>query len=286
MCISVIDVTHPEQPAVITQIKVEAEFIRCNSLGLVGNTLVVAHQTEKAGQAGAGLDVYDIANPNAPQKLFRLRHSGPHSRGVHFVWSTDGRYAYLSTGARDFTPHNPSDDQFLMIVDVSDPRHPHETGRWWLPGTRQGDTAPPPPARVAVRCGDPHAFPRCPRGQTGSRLCRLDRWRLDDPRHRRHGASKADRAPIVAVGRQWICAHRAADRVARHCHTDRGSNGGQMQGLAEAQLGVGHQRRAAPISARGLPACARPGCIVQGRRPLRCAQHRHEPADRHVSRTQ
>ncbi|MGH7014269.1 MAG: LVIVD repeat-containing protein [Stellaceae bacterium] len=54
----------------------------------------------------------------------------------------------LSTGAADFTPRNPKDDQFLMIVDVSDPRHPREVGRWWLPGTRDGDAAPPPP-RVA-----------------------------------------------------------------------------------------------------------------------------------------
>ena len=56
-----------------------------------------------------------------PKKLSHFDTSGPHSRGVHFVWFTDGRYAYLSTGARDFTPHNPSDDQFLMIVDVSRP---------------------------------------------------------------------------------------------------------------------------------------------------------------------
>jgi hypothetical protein len=148
MCVSVLDVTHPEQPTVITQFKVEAQYIRCNSLGLAGNTLVVAHQTEKVGQDGAGLDVYDIADPKAPMKLAHFDTSGPHSRGVHFVWFTDGRYAYLSTGARDFTSRNKLDDQFLMIVDVSDPRHPREAGRWWLPGTREGDSAPPPP-RVA-----------------------------------------------------------------------------------------------------------------------------------------
>jgi hypothetical protein len=145
MCMSVIDVTHPDRPTIITQIKVEAQFIRCNSLGLAGNTLVVAHQTENVGQAGAGLDVYDIADPRNPAKLAHFDTSGPHSRGVHFVWFTDGRYAYLSTGARDFTPRNKLDDQFLMIVDVSDPHHPHEAGRWWLPGTREGDKEPPPP---------------------------------------------------------------------------------------------------------------------------------------------
>ena len=35
-----------------------------------------------------------------------------------------------------------------MIVDMHDPAHPTEAGRWWLPGTRVGDKEPPPP-RVA-----------------------------------------------------------------------------------------------------------------------------------------
>ena len=119
MCVSVLDVSHPEQPTIITQFKVEAPNVRCNSLGLAGNTLVVAHQTEKVAEAGAGIDMYDIADPKAPKKLAHFDTSGPHSRGVHFVWFTDGHYAYLSTGARDFTPQNKLDDQFLMIVDVA-----------------------------------------------------------------------------------------------------------------------------------------------------------------------
>lgn len=149
MCLSVIDVTKPEAPAVITQIPVEADFVRCNSLGLAGDTLVVAHQTEKPGQGHAGIDVYDVADPAHLNKLSHFDTSGPHSRGVHFAWFTDGRYAYLSTGARDFTPHNQKDDQFLMIVDLSDPKQPKEAGRWWMPGTRVGDQASEPP-RVAT----------------------------------------------------------------------------------------------------------------------------------------
>ncbi|HLI13102.1 MAG TPA: hypothetical protein VKY65_16030 [Alphaproteobacteria bacterium] len=145
MCFSVLDVTRPEQPAVIAQIPVEASHLRCNSLGLAGDVLVVAHQTQKVGQKDAGLNIYGIADPQHPALLSHFDTSGPHSRGVHFVWFTDGHYAYLSTGARNFTPRNPKDDQFLMIVDVSDPRHPRETGRWWMPGTRKGDKAPPPP---------------------------------------------------------------------------------------------------------------------------------------------
>jgi hypothetical protein len=55
----------------------------------------------------------------------------------------DGHYAYLATGARDFTPANPNDDQFLMIVDMQDPRKPKEAGRWWLPGMRKGESPLP-----------------------------------------------------------------------------------------------------------------------------------------------
>ncbi|HXC27043.1 MAG TPA: hypothetical protein VNV38_03740 [Stellaceae bacterium] len=149
MCVSILDVTDPTKPTIIKQIPVEADFVRCNSLGLSGTTLVVAHQTEKQGQQYAGIDIYDVADPANPQKLSHFDTSGPHSRGVHYLWFTDGHYAYISTGAKDFEPRNQEDDQFLMIVDVSNPKEPKEAGRWWLPGTRVGDAAEPPP-RVEV----------------------------------------------------------------------------------------------------------------------------------------
>jgi hypothetical protein len=148
MCVSAIDVTRPDDPKVIYQLPVEAAFARCNSLGLSGTTLAVAHQVEKPGQPFAGMDVYDVSDPAQFKKLSHFDTSGPHSRGVHYLWFADGEYAYLSTGARDFVPHNQEDDQFLMIVDLRDPAHPKETGRWWMPGTRVGDKEPPPP-RVA-----------------------------------------------------------------------------------------------------------------------------------------
>jgi hypothetical protein len=148
MCFSAIDVTNPQDPKVIAQIPVEAASVRCNSLGLSDTTLAVAHQVEKAGQPHAGMDTYDVTDPVHPKKLAYFDTAGPHSRGVHYLWFADGQYAYLSTGAKDFTPHNQNDDQFLMIVDLHAPAHPKETGRWWLPGTRVGDKEPQPP-RVA-----------------------------------------------------------------------------------------------------------------------------------------
>jgi hypothetical protein len=72
MCFTVIDVTKPEDPKVIAQIPVEAAFARCNSLGLSGTTLAVAHQVETVGQPYAGMDVYDVADPVHPRSCRTL----------------------------------------------------------------------------------------------------------------------------------------------------------------------------------------------------------------------
>ncbi|HXD72383.1 MAG TPA: hypothetical protein VN628_01535, partial [Vicinamibacterales bacterium] len=151
-CFSVIDVTNTAKPTVIAQVNTVTSDIRCNSLGLSGTTLVVAHQTAKIGLPNAGMRVFDVADPAHPKQLAFFDTSGPHSRGVHFVVFSDGRYAYLATGAKDFEPINPNDDQFLMIVDMNDPSHPKEAGRWWMPGTRKGDSAPPVP-RLKIDSG-------------------------------------------------------------------------------------------------------------------------------------
>lgn len=143
-CFSVIDVTSPAKPVVLAQLPVEAEFVRCNSLGLSGHVLVVARQTEKAGQPNGGIKVYDVADPIHPKLLSYMDLTGPSSRGTHYLTFTDGRFAYLSTGAKDFVPKNPLDDQMFMIVDLQDPAAPREVGRWWLPGTKVGDEAPAP----------------------------------------------------------------------------------------------------------------------------------------------
>ena len=70
---------------------------------------------------------------------------GPASRGVHQLWFVDGKTIHCSSGAADFTPRNLRDDQFYRAIDVSDPAKPRELGRWWYPGTREGDDAPPVP---------------------------------------------------------------------------------------------------------------------------------------------
>ena len=147
LCFSVVDVTDKSSPAVVAQEPTVTPEIRCNSLGLSGDTLVVAHQTSRVGLPNGGMRVYDVADPAPPRQLAFFDTSGPQSRGVHYVVFVDGQYAYLATGAPDFVPANPNDDQFLMIVDMRERERPREIARWWLPGMRSGE-APLPRLKI------------------------------------------------------------------------------------------------------------------------------------------
>jgi hypothetical protein len=72
----------------------------------------------------------------------------------------------MSSGSADFEPTHPLDDQFYRILDVTDPENPFEAGRWWYPGTRKGDSSPPPPRMPKLDTGyrvhNSNVFPREP----------------------------------------------------------------------------------------------------------------------------
>lgn len=163
-CLSVLDVTDPSTPTLLNQLPSPGPGVtRCNSLGLTGNMLAVANQASGTGREPAGFWLLDVSNVDRVQTAGSLQDlalsffdtSGPHSRGVHWLWFVDGEFVHLSTGAADFNPSNPSDDQFYMVVDVRDPRRPREVGRWWLPGTQVGDPCLPGclPPRLPIDTG-------------------------------------------------------------------------------------------------------------------------------------
>ena len=152
ICLSIVDVTHPEASVLLNQLPSPAPGLtRCNSLGLSGNVLAVANQTATAGQGTAGMWVLDVSDLPRVQSAKSMQDlalsffdtSGPNSRGVHWLWFVDGQFAHLSSGARDSNPANAKDDQFYLIVDLRDPRVPREVGRWWLPGTQEKDDCLP-----------------------------------------------------------------------------------------------------------------------------------------------
>ena len=143
---TVVDVSDPSKPQVVTQTKLPHNEVRSNSLDLVGDTLAVAYQTQKPGLQPAGVELFDVSNPANPRSISFFDRSGPHSQGAHYVGFVDGEFMHISSGAPDFTPTHPKDHQFYTIVDVRNPTKPEEVGRWWMPGQwiGGGETASAP----------------------------------------------------------------------------------------------------------------------------------------------
>ena len=81
----------------------------------------------------AGLAVYDISKPAEPRQIGFMPVEGG---GIHRIWYTGGRWAYVSAMLDGFT------DYIFMTIDMSDPAKPKEAGRYWLPGmnTAAGET--------------------------------------------------------------------------------------------------------------------------------------------------
>ncbi len=148
-----VDVSDIKNPKVIVQTELPHMDMRSNSLEVTGDIMAVAYQTKGKGMEPAGVELFDLSSPEEPKSISFFDCSGPHSRGVHQLWFADGEYVHCAAGHADFVPTDPLDDQFYMCIDVRDPANPVEAGRWWYPGTREGDNAPPPPRHPHFNSG-------------------------------------------------------------------------------------------------------------------------------------
>lgn len=92
--------------------------------GALGKTVGTA-EAKRQRDWSAGLAVYDISRPAEPRQIGFMPVEGG---GIHRLWYTGGRWAYASVLLDGFT------DYIFMTVDMSDPTHPREAGRWWIPG--------------------------------------------------------------------------------------------------------------------------------------------------------
>ncbi len=161
-----LDVTDPRKPKIVVQTELPQSFMRSNSLEITGDIMAVAYQTQLAGQKPAGFELFDISVPEKPKSIAFFDASGATSRGVHQLWFCDGEYVHMAAGSADFKPTHELDDQFYRIVDVRNPTKPVEVGRWWLPGTRQGDSEAPPvrqtPFDKGNRAHNTNVYPQRP----------------------------------------------------------------------------------------------------------------------------
>ena len=112
-----------------------AEFAdeRAYYRGQVGNVVGTAETKGKVSN-GTRLDRRACRlryfQPAAPRRIGFMPVEGG---GIHRIWYTGGRWAYVSVLLDGFT------DYIFMTVDMSDPAHPREAGRYWLPGMNQAE---------------------------------------------------------------------------------------------------------------------------------------------------
>jgi len=162
-----LDVSDPRRPRIAVQTELAHDAVRSNSLGVSGDVMAVAYQVRRFGMQPAGFELFDISTPESPRSIGFFDASGAASRGVHNLWFCDGEFVHMASGAPDFMPRDAKDDQFYRVVDVREPSRPREAGRWWLPGTREGDDSPPPPRHPpphdsGIRAHNTNVYPERP----------------------------------------------------------------------------------------------------------------------------
>lgn len=114
-------VIHAKDMFAATEFQDEREYYR----GALGEKVGTSDATVRQRNWSAGLSVYDIANPAEPRQIGFMPIAGG---GIHRIWYTGGRWAYVSALLDGFT------DYIFMIIDMAEPRQPKEAGRFWLPG--------------------------------------------------------------------------------------------------------------------------------------------------------
>lgn len=126
---SLLDVSDPTDPRLVRQWPAPAGTHTHKVQVADGLLLVNEERFGDGGPHGAGMVVYDLADPLDPRRIGYLACGGG---GVHRIVWTGGRYAYVSATPPGF------DDRIFVIVDLDDPEQPVETGRWWWPGAWSG----------------------------------------------------------------------------------------------------------------------------------------------------
>jgi hypothetical protein len=139
---SIIDVTHPTNPKYVKFIPGPPNTWTLQ-MELHGNIMLTALQEMPKNWGGdpskpfdEGVLIWDISDPVNPKLL---SHWKTGSTGTHRDGYPGGKYANLAANMPGFK------GQILVFLDISDPAHPKEAGRWWMPGQKDGEPPPPRP---------------------------------------------------------------------------------------------------------------------------------------------
>jgi hypothetical protein len=123
---TMVDVSDPRNPRTIGTIDVPPGW-HSHKVRAKDGLMIINHErfgSEGPADFGGGLAIYDTTKPETPKLISKWMTSG---KGVH-RYDYDGRYAYISPTEDGYVGN------FVMILDLIDPAHPVEVGRWWIPG--------------------------------------------------------------------------------------------------------------------------------------------------------
>jgi len=148
---SIYDVADPVNPRLLAHVEIPAGW-HSHKVRARDGVMIVNHERHgDGGDAGfgGGLGIYDVSAPARPRLIHKWRTTGG---GVH-RFDFDGRHAYISPTAEGYVGN------IVLILDLQDPAHPREAGRWWIPGQHAaGGEAYPWGDGVKPRCHHPLRF--------------------------------------------------------------------------------------------------------------------------------
>lgn len=142
---SIIDIRDPKHPRLVAQLEVP-EGIHSHKVRVCGDVMLVNYERYKTDkEPQGGLKIFDISNKTKPWEIAFFKAAG---KGVH-RFTFDGRYAYISPVVEGYIGN------IVMILDLKEPTHPQEVGRWWLPGQWTGGGEMPKWQGTDHRCHHP-----------------------------------------------------------------------------------------------------------------------------------
>jgi hypothetical protein len=126
---TIFDVADPKHPRKLAELAIPLGW-HSHKVRVQNGVMIVNYEKFRDGNEdfGGGLGIFDISHPAAPKLLCKWLSGGA---GVH-RFDFDGRYAYISPTAEGFVGN------IVKILDLADPAHPVEVGRWWIPGQNVG----------------------------------------------------------------------------------------------------------------------------------------------------
>jgi len=127
---SILDVSDLSNPTLVSQSEAPAGGHNHKAVWADGLLLTNFEAFRGGPPDRVGMAVHETSDPFAPVEIGFWDATG---KGVHRISYTGGRYAYVSATPAGFG------ERIWHIIDLADPDHPVEVGRWWWPGMADGE---------------------------------------------------------------------------------------------------------------------------------------------------